>query len=321
MPEFSVPAEASSDFLRAFERHLATVRQVRGLPSKVCYDLHEARARIPAALREGGAGCGMHEVVRAHEGHFSARDSWKRYQRDCWHAPKPDTLYVHLDYKEHDQLPFGPTETNRSFYANYLQGVGFQGILSWSILSGRRHKFYLSKCKEQSGLYSQCALADCLTRVRAGRQRYRQLVVLVDSGRHYVCNDFMAYVLVHVPAQYTNLKEVSVAIAPAGHGKGAVDAEFAVCRSFRKFLRRKFWVNEVETYVSLLQERADALYDQCSLRPHREFIHRFPPPKAEVAMASLDDLQLRKVNMPIQSVFFWSSVLDKNGCRIVACKT
>ena len=203
------------------------------------------------------------------------------------------------------------------FLCDFLQGVGFLGILSWSILAGRKHKFYLSKCKEQSGLYSQCALADCLARMRAGQQRYTRLVVLVDSGRHYVCNSFMAYVLVHVGAQYTNLKEVSLAISPAGHGKGPVDAEFAVCRSFKKFLRRRFWVNEVETYVALMQQRADTLYEQCSLRPHREFIMWFPPPKAKAVLPSLDDSQLRKADMPVQSVFFWSSVLDQSRRRTI----
>ena len=122
-----VQLEASNEFLLKFEGHLTTVRELQGLPSKICYDLHEATARIQSSLRTdwGGAGCGMAEVIRAHEGHFSCRDSWKLYQRGCWHAPKPDTLYVHLDYKEHDQLPFGPTETNRCLYANFVQGLAF----------------------------------------------------------------------------------------------------------------------------------------------------------------------------------------------------
>ena len=122
-----VQLEASNEFLLKFEGHLTTVRELQGLPSKICYDLHEATARIQSSLRTdwGGAGCGMAEVIRAHEGHFSCRDSWKLYQRGCWHAPKPDTLYVHLDYKEHDQLPFGPTETNRCFYAIFCRGLAF----------------------------------------------------------------------------------------------------------------------------------------------------------------------------------------------------
>ena len=124
--------EATTGYLQQFVAHLRAIPHAP-LTRAERFHCHEHAAQVGHSLRTRWSGvreaCGMEEVVAAHERHWGLRNSWKEWQRSKYHSPRPGELLVHVDFKEHDKLPFGPVETGKCVYANYLLGVGVFWLL------------------------------------------------------------------------------------------------------------------------------------------------------------------------------------------------
>ena len=63
--------------------------------------------------------------------HWGLRDVYKQALSVAWESPEASTLYLLMDFKEHDKLPVGPAQTGAYFYANAVQGVGVLAFFAW----------------------------------------------------------------------------------------------------------------------------------------------------------------------------------------------
>ena len=159
--------------------------------------LHDAVSAVRHALRtqwrDSFSNHSLVTVLSGYESHFGQRDAFKEFHRRSWHDPAADTLYVHADFAEHHSLPIGPIVTGEAWYAESLLGVTVFGALAWT-RDRRSHRFYLSEVKEQSALFAQACMADCLYDMGVAKRWIRELVVFLDAGPHFVAARFLAYV-------------------------------------------------------------------------------------------------------------------------------
>ena len=49
--------------------------------------------------------------------HFLLRDDFKDLAYQSWHCPAASTLYIWIDFKEHDTVGMGPIETGSMWYS------------------------------------------------------------------------------------------------------------------------------------------------------------------------------------------------------------
>lgn len=309
---------ATHAYVSAFKAHLTFRANARRrkelLGTRV--SLYELETAIKHQLNTEFSACeakvGLLELMSLFEGHFGLRDAWKAHRQACWDQPRAGSLNIMIDFAEHHTLPFGPAQTGKCFYANYVLGCTVLGIICWDD-ERRSNYIFLSEVKEQSSLFAQACLMRVLELERADQPRLDTVNVLCDSGPHFLSGRFLAYVLVHIRATYKNLRRSTFAPAPAGHGKGPVDGEFGAIRGFRRYISKRHWVNSVERYAELLQQRADVLYEQNTSRPVRHFIAFAPAEKVQLRMLCLNTARLRGEGMPLKVVPFWSSSATRAG--------
>ena len=102
--------------VEAFARYLSTAAarrpcslalektlQLHNLEAAALHQLNTCWGRIEHSL-------GLITVAQMHAYHFAARDRCKEVWSSHWDSPEEGTMYVNLDFKEHDTLPRGPSE-------------------------------------------------------------------------------------------------------------------------------------------------------------------------------------------------------------------
>jgi len=164
----------SAKCMDALLAHLLAERDGRGpdaqVPPKLHGQLHAVESRLIHELKTNWPPIkekvGLVDVCRSFDLHFTQRDECKDAYTTHWDNPEPDTLYVHCDYKEHDQLPVGPREIGEFFvYAGGVQGVTVLTFVAWARTWERSYFTYASEVKEQSSLFAISCLEDVLRRV------------------------------------------------------------------------------------------------------------------------------------------------------------
>ena len=81
---------------------LDTLLQLHTTEAKVRHELDTAYSRMPERV-------GLREVVAMHSFHFLVRDHQNEMFLEDFHNPDPNSLYMALDFKQHDTLPLGPS--------------------------------------------------------------------------------------------------------------------------------------------------------------------------------------------------------------------
>ena len=80
---------------------LADLLALHNLEAKICHELNVKWARLKEPA-------GVIELVNLHAFHFTVRDRQNGGFLKDWHEPCRGSLYLAVDFKQHDTLPVGP---------------------------------------------------------------------------------------------------------------------------------------------------------------------------------------------------------------------
>ena len=235
-------------------------RRPEGLSLLALFELHQLEAKVRHEMGTDYSRLsdtvGLLSVVEMHDFHFLVRDHQnEKFLRD-FHKPEDGSLYVQLDFKQHDTLPLGPcgpylvacwvvvvckrwspvvfvlsvfciqlrTEAGSWWYATARLQVTVLGIICWSKGGGRTYYTYASHCLDQSTPFALSCVADMLNREKA--EGYSRQVVWADCGPHFRSSHFLAQVLVLAVQERPQLLTSELHFFAEGHGKGPCDAHF-----------------------------------------------------------------------------------------------
>ena len=81
---------------------LETLLALHTTEAQVRHELDTAYSRMPERV-------GLVETVAMHSFHFLVRDHQNETFLEDFHNPEPNSLYMMLDFKQHDTLPLGPS--------------------------------------------------------------------------------------------------------------------------------------------------------------------------------------------------------------------
>jgi hypothetical protein len=235
--------------------------------------------------------------------HFTHKTACKTLYNEDWDSPPPDTLLFHADFLEHDQLPVGPKETGKFFYANSVLGVTLLVIIVWSESLEKTYYTFCSGVREQSSLFVVACLEHILTLLDI--KQYKRIKWWSDVGPHFLSSRWVGYWLYHMVKKHRVHSTIN--FFPAGHGKGACDAHGGRFKKWKRTAAKKMYICSVEGYVRVMSDKAKVLKTQTPDCPHYVFIDFDPPAKNSLPRTVLDSADLRANGMGLRQTHCYSS--------------
>jgi hypothetical protein len=252
---------------------------------------------------------GLLETFKMYQLHFACRDAGHEYLTRHTDNPRSSTLYVHMDFLQHDTLPIGPKEDGAWWYANARLSITLLVILVWGEQLHPTFYTYCSYCMEQTPGFVIACFMDLRARLNADVV-FERFHVFCDVGRHFQASRFIGYILSLVPG---SVREAEITFFPPGHGKGKCDGQGGRMEHTLNDLARRSVISTLEQYCNLLQKAADLESVQNPGAPKCLYIAFTPPAKTMIPKTFLDTVALATAGLAIQSTFQWS--MSKVGLR------
>ena len=255
--------QASLPLLKAFREHVESQGVLRaqtggeGLSMQLRLDLHTLEASILHEMKTDWSAieyrAGLLQVAEWHAFHWSLVRVCKDEYRVDMDAPKPKTLFVHIDFAESHRLPVGPANSGSWWYAGNILQVNVLSAYVWGADCGTVVYTYLSDVLDHTCRYVIACLQDLLDSSLRVQQQvgYDELVLWCDCGTHFRGAMFMAWWL-HTLPQKRKVR-TCMKLFPPGHGKGRADGHFGRMRGWRDDAACKQEISTIAEYAEALQ--------------------------------------------------------------------
>ena len=177
---------------------------------------------------------------------------------------------IWLDWKQNISLPIQHTETGDSFWAQARAECSVLGMIVYTAAEKgkeprKRCFVYVSDIIDHTCLAASIQLDLARTDELANFKGISNIAVWADCGPHYRCIDFLGHLAQSwVMPRRSNRINLSVNYHAEKHGKGDVDALFAVVNSWVERAKREPNCNikTVEALVTHLQLDSRHLYNR-----------------------------------------------------------
>ena len=205
---------------------------------------------------------GLLETVHAFGLHNTIKDVHKALYTDHFDNPAAATLYVHLDFLEHDRVPKGPEESG-DFY--YHGGYRSFTILQFTIWTKDRREYhtYVSHVQDQSSIYAIAVFRDLLAYVvREWGCSWKRLVTWADCGPHFRSSRFMGFLFKLVlESSLPSLEESLLFLFAEGHGKGPCDGQGGRVKDLYDQAAKRVLIDTLGKWCKELKWETDLIRD------------------------------------------------------------
>ena len=265
----SEPTVACRQYLDYVNKHTQRYREeLRRAGPNIIFDLHQKEGPLEHQLR-------WHKkCVQSYEFHRQCADIQGAECRRQTREVQKGSCIIWLDWKQNISLPIQHTETGDSFWAQARAECSVLGIIVYTAAEKgkeprKRCFVYVSDIIDHTCLAAAIQLDLARTDELADFKGISNIAVWADCGPHYRCIDFLGHLAQSwvMPRKGSRIN-LSVNYHAEKHGKGDVDALFAVVNSWVERAKRgpNCNIKTVEALVTHLQLDSRHLYN-LSLRP------------------------------------------------------
>ena len=285
--------ETFHNFLRDWRRKqpFKTMRARLAVPVRA--SLKDAE---DALLHELAGEDGWLDQLRWFSWHWTTRDR----QNDAYEAvadnPPEDEIELQMDFKEKVNLPVGPREGGKWWYAG--SRMTYQVWTCYVKRRGRKPLYatYVSTVLECTPLFVVAMLEHFLASLRGTGvfDGIKRLHMWCDTGPHFRAYEFLSYWCVYVPKL---LKiDAMLSFFAEHHGKGRVDAHFGHLSEWLRLAAAVAVISDAPGLVDAWRKHAAQAYDDSGkTAANCTFVDFTPPAKASLPQDTLNNaaLQLR----------------------------